>query len=408
VTHPEGSPEPRSAAEVRVTIASLLASLGWVVLGLLSLLTGLIALITTTAMGHSANPGTDALWVWLTAFGISFGVPFALSAWKHSGSPDRIRATMAWLPTVWNTAGLLVATMLIPDITGTALRKLDWVVQGQLGDSHPTTRALSALGHELAEEIDPAGGDFPAPRLKPSTLSLENAISVPMAHDGAAIFLDVQLGGPSGKRDLTYLFDTGASYTTITSDVAHELGLVVPKDAPTLEFNTATGLRESRMIYLDSLAFAGITVNGILVSVCDSCATEHTSGLLGLNVMREFFVQMDYQDRQMQLIPRMHEGRPNRAYDIEPLVHMEIEDHPEIWLGRVRWVILLTNNSSRALEEVLPRVEFKNGPILFGQRIGRIAAGAQARSLLVGRATANTTERGGSVEFTLSLAEAHW
>jgi hypothetical protein len=394
------------AAEVRVTVTSLLLAFGWVLLGLLSLSTGLIALLTAMSMARQADDGGSTGWAWALAIFLVFGLPFALAGWKHHREPRKIRSTMAWLPTVWNAMGLLIATQLVPDLMGSALRNVDWVAQGHFGDSHSSTRALSALGHESAELIDPEGGEFPAPRISGSKISLDNAISVPMAHEGAAIFLSVSLGGPKGKVDRRYLFDTGASYTTITSETAQELGIEVPDDAPTLEFNTATGLRESRVVYLDSLTLDDIEIPGLLVSVCDSCATEHTSGLLGLNVMREFFVQMDYQDRRMQLIPRLHEGRANRAYDIEPVVTMEIEDRPEIWLGRVRWIILLHNTGSQPIENVLPRVDFRNGHVLYGEVVPRIEPGETGRSLLVGQAADG--QGGGSVEFTLTLAEAHW
>lgn len=392
---------------------------GWVSLSLMSLVVGLVALLTVFSLARAATPDAHAAWHWLLAVALTFGVPFVIAAWKHIAEPARIRATMAWLPSVWNASGLLIATLLIPDLVGTALRSCEWVVQGHFGDTHQATRALSALGHEAADAIDPGGGEFPAPVLEETRVALDGDIVVPFTEEGAAIFLSVELEGrgPGGTLSedgegapveaLEYLFDTGASYTTITTETARKLGIEVPEDAPKLEFNTASGLRESRMVYLPALRLGDVRIPGLLASVCDSCATEHTDGLLGLNVMREFVVQMDYQGNRMRLIPRVHEGPPNRAYDIEPILTMQVEGRPEIWLGRIRWVITLTNNGTVPIYGAMPRVEFKDGPRLFGERVERIDPGETGRSLLVGE-VAEDSEDTNSLEFTLMLAEAHW
>jgi hypothetical protein len=282
------------------------------------------------------------------------------------------------------------------------------MVQGRLGDTHSATRALSAFGHEAADAIDPVGGEFPAPVLESSRVALDGDIVVPFTEHGAAIFLPIALEGTQGQvEQRDYLFDTGASYTTITSATARALGIAVPDDAPSLEFNTATGLRESRMVFLPALSLGEVRIPGLLVSVCDSCATDRTGGLLGLNVMREFVVQMDYQSNRMRLLPRVHEGRPNRAYDIAPMLDMQVEGRPEIWLGRIRWVVTMTNNGTVAVENAIPRVDFANGPRLYGEPVARIEPGQTGRSLLVGKVVEDGEDTG-SIEFTLMLVEAFW
>lgn len=385
-----------------------MVALGWVMLSLLSILVSAVALVTVFSLARSANPNTHSAWLWLLAIGLTFGLPFAIAAWKHHETPRKVREAMAWLPSVWNASAMMVAILLVPDLVGTALRSAEWVVQGRFGDAHPATRALSAFGHEAADTIDPGGGEFPAPILESTRVALDGDIIVPFTEQGAAIFLSVELEGPDGyTKQLDYLFDTGASYTTITSETALELGIDVPDDAPSLEFNTAGGLRESRMVHLPALTLGNIRIPGLLVSVCDSCATERTGGLLGLNVMREFLVQMDYQGNRMRLLPRIHEGRPNRAYDIGPMLTMQVEGRPEIWLGRIRWVVTMTNNSAVPIEGAMPRVDFKNGPQLYGERVERIEPGETGRSLLVGQVVEDGEDTG-SIEFTLMLVEAYW
>lgn len=385
-----------------------MAALGWVMLSLLSIVVSGVALVTVFSLAHNTNADTHPGWLWLMAVVLTFGLPFVIAAWKHHEAPRKIKEAMTWLPCVWNAGAMMIAVLLVPDLIGTALRSCEWVVQGRLGDAHPATRALSAFGHEAADTIDPGGGEFPAPVLETTRVALDGDIVIPFTEQGAAIFLSVELEGADGRtKQLDYLFDTGASYTTITSETARELGIEVPDDAPSLEFNTASGLRESRMVHLPALHLGDVRIPGLLVSVCDSCATERTGGLLGLNVMREFLVQMDYQGNRMRLLPRIHEGRPNRAYDIAPVLDMQVEGRPEIWLGRIRWVVTMTNHGTVAIDNAMPRVDFKNGPRLYGEPVARIEPGETGRSLLVGKVVEDGEDTG-SIEFTLMLVEAHW
>jgi hypothetical protein len=129
---------------------------------------------------------------------------------------------------------------------------------------------------------------------------------------------------------------------------------------------------------------------------------------LGLNVMREFFVQMDYQARRMQLLPRVQEPDPNRSYDIEPVVSLQVEGKPEIWLGRIRWVVLVENRGTEPITRVVPQIEFNDGPTLMGAAVAEIEPGDVGRSLVVGKVSEDDDAPTQSVEFTLTLAEAHW
>ncbi len=399
-------PAAQAPSQPRGLAASIALALGWVLLATVSLAVSAVALLTTLILAKSAH--VDGGWAVpaLLAITATLIVPFGIVTWKHEGDPWKILNTMAWFPALWNAAGLVLATTVIPDVTAASLRNLEWVVQGRFGDSHSATRAMSALGHEAGDWLDPPPPTFPVPRAE-AGVALDRALMVPFADHGTAITLDVTLAGPSGDIESRYLFDTGASFTTITSSTAEAIGLEIPDNAPTLRFNTAAGPRESRMIHLPAIRVGDVEVENVLVSVCDSCGNEHTNGLLGLNVTREFFVQMDYQAQQMQLLPRIHPGAPNRAYDIEPVVKMEIEGKPEIWLGRVRWVVEVENRGTQPIHGLVPEIRFgPEGPLLLGEVVDEILPGDTGRSLVVGKVTEH--ESGKSLEFTIAVAEAYW
>ncbi len=397
-------------------VTSVLFALLWVLLGLGSLASAVVALWVVLSLSRAAaDGGGSALLHWFTAIAVTLGFPFALAAWKHQHQPRQISLTMAWLPMVWNTFGLLVGAQLVPDIVGEALRGQGaWVASDSVGDSHSTTRVMSALGHHAADAVDPEPPVTVATRgvaslpIKSAEVDFSKAISVALEEQGTAIFVDVGLEGYGGRHaKKTYLFDTGASYTTISTDAAAELGIEIPVDAPVLEFDTAKGRRESRMVYLPALRLGQVRIEGLVVSVCDKCINGRHTGLLGQNVMRRFMARIDFEDGRMLLIPRNTDVRPNRAYDIGPMVELEIEGDPVMYGDRVHWVIKVHNRSTVPVRDVIPNVQFTGGPNLLGETVDEIAPGQVGRSLVKGKVGSGARSKSEG-HFTLGLSEAYW
>ncbi|WP_434421116.1 retropepsin-like aspartic protease family protein [Nannocystis pusilla] len=395
-----------------------LSSLGAFALVLASMFVVPFALWCNFSLARTAqlDARVSAPWLWILAFIVTLGLPVALAVWKYGTDGRRLSAAMMWLPLLWNLAAILLCTQVIPGLLVQSLRAQGDLAGKRFGDSHKVARILSAVGNGLADRLAPPvpaapraaareSAPTPAPITAVAGAAPGTAIAVPFSAAGNAILMNVELEGPAGRLSLPYLFDTGASFTTVHTETAAKLGLTVPADAPTLQFNTASGPRESRMVYLPKLRLGGIELKGLLVSVCDGCANDRSQGLLGLNVMREFLVEMDYQAERMKLLPRPHEGRANRAYDIYPAVQIEVEGSPEIWLGRIRWVLLVKNRSTVAIENVVPEVHFSDGQRMAGAAIARIEPGGSGRSLVEGKTQAEDHEKLG---FTLALAEAYW
>ncbi len=394
----------------------MLFALVWVLLGLGSLASAVVALWVVLSLSRAAAGDGSSLLPWLTAITLTLGIPFALAAWKHQHQPRRISLTMAWLPMAWNTAGLLIASQLVPDIVGAALRGQGaWVASDSVGDSHSATRVMSALGHHAGDLVQPLPPTT-VPHRSASAL-LENpdkdidiskAISIPLEEQGTAIFVDVGLEGYGGRHSRqTYLFDTGASYTTISTQAAKALGMEIPDDAPVLSFDTAKGRRESRMVYLPALRIGQVRIEGLLVSVCDKCINERHAGLLGQNVMRRFLARIDFMGGRMLLIPRSSEDRPNRAYDIGPMVELKVEGTAEMWGDRVHWVVTVHNRSTVPVRDIVPSVKFTGGPTLYGKVIGEIAPGEIGRSLVKGKVGGGARSQSKG-HFKLGLSEAYW
>lgn len=385
-------------------------SLGWFALVLSSLAGVVVATWVALSLARMTDPEGGA-GLFLLALLVTVGVPVCLALWRHGRNARRVLGALAWLPAAWNVGGLLVATQLVPDLMGKALRKHGaWVVVEKLGDTHTGTRVLSALGHNAADYIDPPPEEPPVEPPRELADAGERAITVPFSSEGNAILMDVEVDGPTGSITAPYLFDTGASFTTINTETAAKIGIEVPDDAPTLKFNTASGPREGRMVYLPAITLDEITIEGLLVSVCDGCVNERSAGLLGLNVMREFIVTIDFPNH-IKLAPREQRrtGPPNRAYDINPTVDLEVE-RPEIWLRRVRWIVQIKNRGTEPIRDIIPEVRFSDGQRLRGAKVDKIEPGEVGESLVEGDVTSAEGSDSEKTElgFVITLVEAYW
>ncbi len=106
-------------------------------------------------------------------------------------------------------------------------------------------------------------------------------------------------------KDLWMIFDTGASISTLDSRTLAELGITkIPDDAPTLQFRTANGLRESHIILIDQIWMGGYLVGPVTFAVCESCSKDDIRGLLGLNISDFFLVTIDTLNKELLLQPR--------------------------------------------------------------------------------------------------------
>ena len=388
----------RGVAEFGVALVNVAATL-------VSLILGCVFVVVALATRAHAQLSTSAIYVvGLSLF--AFGMPAALALWRHGRDYARALVTMSWLIAVWNASVLWVGTIVMPVWLSGGLADADRIVAQFVGETHPATRLALSAGQEAAAQLQGETPEVPAAlTVHEVGRDMSRATKIALGEDGSGIFVDVVLHGPGGDVNGRYLFDTGASYTTITSEMAKKLGVQVPDDAPSLEFSTAAGARSSKMVYLPELRIGEVTIPGILVSICDTCATERYPGLLGINVLREFYIEMDYQHERMELIPRKYDGVANRAYDIQPMVSLSIDGRAELWMRHVRWTATVKNRSNVTLRNVIPKVEFNNGHVVHGVLIPEIAPGASAKSLIRGKAATVAQQQ---VEFTLKLAQAQW
>ena len=176
----------------------------------------------------------------------------------------------------------------------------------------------SLLGPELLKGRPPA---VAAPVVAPEDagpVSVAPAISVQMGeedsialpYEGAGRSLKVPVVfDAQGSHEMWMLFDTGATYTTLSRDRLESMGIGVPSDAPTIVLNTANGEVEAPIVLIERAWLGGFPVEGLTIAVCEDCKGDDHEGLLGLNVSGQFSVTLDPGRNEMLLKPAVGTDR---------------------------------------------------------------------------------------------------
>ena len=122
--------------------------------------------------------------------------------------------------------------------------------------------------------------------------------SVPIEKHGQVVVIEATL---NGKTSAKFVVDTGASYTMISSAVARELNIDVSQNQRTMPFQTANGLIQAPLTNLDSIAVGGMEIKNLTAAVHDAVPDPNVSGLLGLNFLSNFRMDIDTQKGVLHL-----------------------------------------------------------------------------------------------------------
>ena len=234
----------------------------------------------------------------------------------------------------------------------------------------PNGRVLAEAPLASAPEAPPPA---PAPLPAPAGHGGDDAhdhVVLPYEGSGNALHVPVEIEGPSGEVvEVTMIFDTGASFTTLDTATLRRLGLRVPADAPEVRVHTAAGERSSRLVLVPRVWIGGLQVEGVTVGVCDDCANGVDVGLLGLNVSGRFLTTVDQARREIVLRPR--QGPDDRLADVRYWVELgaEATRWPD---GQVEARVRVENRSARDI--LGATVELRCDEVR-EVKIGRVRAG---------------------------------
>ena len=93
------------------------------------------------------------------------------------------------------------------------------------------------------------------------------------------------------RVNITIIIDTGATYTTIPSNVAEELGYDLTL-ADSVRLTTAAGIINAPLLQVESINVQGYAVRNIRVVVLPT-GVGPREGLLGLNFLKHFKYTVD-------------------------------------------------------------------------------------------------------------------
>ena len=129
--------------------------------------------------------------------------------------------------------------------------------------------------------------------------------SVSFNPSGESIVLRLQVGGvdPDTFRNVIVALDTGATITIIPSQVLIALGydLLNPKER--VQLLTASGTAFAKRINVRRLTAIGETIENIDVLCHDLPGTSPIKGLLGLDFLRHFDVNISFSTGTIELRP---------------------------------------------------------------------------------------------------------
>jgi clan AA aspartic protease (TIGR02281 family) len=362
------------------------------VLALVATPFGAVALATVLGIGV-IRQGAPLL-VAASATGLVLLPPVGLAA--LSRNPPRAGAVAVIL---WSSAVYLALPLYFPgerlEATNAGLSMLGdlvrWTPPRALVE-----RIEAAVPSPRARIAPPRAAEVTPPALPPSQATLPDQVALPYEGRRNTLLLPVTFEGPKNEAELSMLFDTGATLTTLTAERLGQLGVRIPSDAPVVTMHTAAGDREARLVLLDRAWIGGFSVDGVTVSVCDACADERAEGLLGLNVSGQFLVTLDTVRHELVLQPRA--GVPDRTLDIQPWVDVtgEATHWPD---GRVEVAVEVRNRSDRRVDEVVVGVQCER---TFLAKVAAIAPGKRGSTLV-------TLPQGIQCDrYGLALESGHW
>jgi clan AA aspartic protease (TIGR02281 family) len=117
-------------------------------------------------------------------------------------------------------------------------------------------------------------------------------VAVPLKSNKNALIVDAILTQGRARSDGSFIIDTGATYTSISHEMAQQLGLNL-ENSETVFITTANGRIEVPKVTIQTLNVNGLEAHNIEATVIPVRKGSSFSGLLGLSFIRQFVVTID-------------------------------------------------------------------------------------------------------------------
>ncbi|MEZ4458833.1 MAG: retropepsin-like aspartic protease [bacterium] len=205
----------------------------------------------------------------------------------------------------------------------------------------------------------------------------DSGITLVFEHQGSSILVPATVQG----KPVYFLFDTGATTTTLSYDFAKSAGILPKADYPVIQVQTANGPAFAQFGLISQLVLGGRNHAGVSYTVCDNCPTgvykgKPIVGLLGLNVINRYRVSIDNGSGKIEMFASA--SYSDRKRDIEPWLQMgDVGAKPD---GKGNYVTTVSvhNKAPRTISELTLVLTCTNGnTVELGQK--SISAGSKAK-----------------------------
>lgn len=156
--------------------------------------------------------------------------------------------------------------------------------------------------HNIPEKQRGAAGRIQA---KESPKAVESAnqgavtkASVPFEKRGQVVVIEAML---NGKTPAKLVVDTGATYTMISVATAKELDINPSGNERRLPIQTANGTIQAPLTSLESINVGGMEMKNLTAVIHDAVPNSQIAGLLGLNFLSNFRMDIDTQKGLLHL-----------------------------------------------------------------------------------------------------------
>lgn len=331
-----------------------------------------LAIAYAAMLGLGVHRHAPAWAVSASATLLLFGPP--LMAAGAAGTHRALR--FASVAAVWSTGVLLLLPVYFPG------ERRDAVATGiaLVGFGSDWDGMARALASKLPEEPDFSEAELPVaesasaqPLEQPPPLELAaDEIALPYEGEGRRLSVPVVFGHGAHTLEVYMMLDTGATYTTLPTDVLERLGAAPTESAPEIVLHTANGERDAHLVLLDSVWLGDQAVEGVAIATCDNCSSSDTVGLLGLNVAGGFNLGIDADRREV--VFRSREAF-DRKLDVKPFIELDAS-FLRFAGGRVEVEVGMGNTSGRDVGSATAAVSCGSHRWLV--ELGAVPAGADS------------------------------
>lgn len=125
---------------------------------------------------------------------------------------------------------------------------------------------------------------------------------LPIDNNESVIVLHVLFEGERDKKMLKMVLDTGATLSTIPTEIALAVGCDPSKPVKRVEMITAGGVEYVPVVIVPKITFLGFKLKNVETACLNLPPQSAVSGLLGLNVLKNFDIFLKFSKNILEIL----------------------------------------------------------------------------------------------------------